>query len=53
MFGMLLKIQKKKIVKKEKLNSCSECFDWAKVIVNHFCWCCVPCGCNAEEFKEK
>lgn len=27
---------KKKIVKKAKLKSCSELFDWIKAIVNHF-----------------
>ena len=30
---------KKKIVKKAKLKSSSELFDWVKAIVNHFRWC--------------
>ena len=44
---------KKKIVKKAKLKSCSELFDWVKVIVNHFWWCCASCGGNAQELEEK
>ena len=44
---------KKKIVKKSKLKSCSELFDWVKAIVNHFWWCCASCGGNAQELKEK
>ena len=44
---------KKKIVKKAKLKSCSELFDWVKAIVNHFWWCCASCGGNAQELKEK
>ena len=44
---------KKKIVNKTKLKSCSELFDWVKVIVNHFWWCCASCGGNAQELEEK
>ena len=40
---------KKKIVKKAKLKSCSELFDWVKVMVNHFWWRYGSCGGNAQE----
>ena len=53
MFGMWLKIFKKKLVKMCKQKRFEELKPWIKAIINHFWWSCATCNGNAKELKEK